>query len=151
MLSSWAHKKEGIILLHRKQHLFLRPKEDLTQEDARERERIGTRLPILEKAWQLKEALRTWYATATVADAAGQLDAWIKHVQQEGPAALREALSPFKIWRQEILAFFQFLPILVSNGFVEGKNNRTKTMMRQAYGYRNRYNLRMRILLGADT
>src|SRR5207247_11085031 len=106
---------------------------------------------ILEKAWQLKEALRTWYATATVADAAEQLDAWIKHVQQEGPTALREALSPFKNWRQEILAFFQFLPILVSNGFVEGKNNRTKTMMRQAYGYRNRYNLRMRILLGADT
>ena len=40
---------------------------------------------------------------------------------------------------------------LADLGFVEGKNNRTKTMMRQAYGYRNRYNLRMRILLGADT
>jgi hypothetical protein len=37
-----------------------------------------------------------WYATATVADAAQQLDAWIKQVQQEGPEALREALSPFK-------------------------------------------------------
>jgi transposase len=43
------------------------------------------------------------------------------------------------------------LPLLVSNGFVEGKNNRTKTMMRQAYGYRSHYNLRLRILLGADT
>src|SRR6266550_6947477 len=72
---------------------------------------------------------------------------WIKHVQQEGPDALREALSPFRNWRQEILAFFDFLPILVSNGFVEGKNNRTKTIMRQAFGYRNRYNLLMRILL----
>ena len=151
MLSSWAHRKEGTILLRRKQYLFLKAKEDLTQEETQEREKIGTRLPDLEKAWQLKEALRTWYATATMADAAGQLDAWIKQVQQEGPPALREALSPFKNWRQEILAFFQFLPILVSNGFVEGKNNRTKTMMRQAYGYRNRYNLRMRILLGADT
>src|SRR5258705_7875217 len=70
VLSSWAHKKEGMILLHRKQHLFLRAKEDLTQGEARERERIGNRLPVLEKAWQLKEALRTWYATATVADAA---------------------------------------------------------------------------------
>ena len=84
------------------------------------------------------------------ANAAQQLDAWMKHVQQEGPHALREALSPFQNWRQEILAFFQFLPILVSNGFVEGKNNRTKAMMRQAYGYHNRYNLRMRILFGAD-
>jgi transposase len=151
VLSSWAHRKEGMILLHRKQYLFLRAKEDLTQEEAQERERIGNRLPDLEKAWQLKEALRMWYATATVADAAQQLDDWIKRVRQEGPAALREALSPFQNWRQEILAFFQFLPILVSNGFVEGKNNRTKTMMRQAYGYHNRYNLRMRILLGADT
>jgi len=151
VLSSWAHRKEGMILLHRKQYLFLRAKEDLTQEEIQEREKIGTRLPALEKAWQLKEALRTWYATATMADAAGQLDAWIKRVQQEGPVALQEALSPFKNWRQEILAFFQFLPLLVSNGFVEGKNNRTKTMMRQAYGYRSHYNLRMRILLGADT
>jgi transposase len=151
VLSSWAHKKEGMVLLHRKQYLFLKAKEDLTEQEAREREKIGARLPFLEKAWQLKEALRTWYATATVADAAQQLDAWIKHVQQEGPAALQEALSPFKNWRQEILAFFQFLPILVSNGFVEGKNNRTKTTMRQAYGYRNRYNLRMRILLGPNT
>jgi len=151
VLSSWAHKKEGMILLHGKQHLFLRPKEGLNKEETQEREKIGDRLPNLEKAWKLKEALRTWYATATVEDAAQQLDAWIKQVQEEGPDALREALSPFKKWKQEILAFFHFLPLLVSNGFVEGKNNRTKTMMRQAYGYRNRYHLRMRILLGAGT
>jgi transposase len=96
VLSSWAHKKEGIVLLHGKQHLFLRAKEDLTEEDTREREKIGARLPALETAWQLKEALRTWYATATEADAAQHLDAWIKQVQQEGPDALRKALSPFK-------------------------------------------------------
>jgi transposase len=30
---------------------------------------------------------------------------------------------------------------------VEGKNNRTKALMRQAYGYRNRQHLRLRILL----
>ncbi len=59
-----------MVLLHKKQHLFLRAQEDLNPEDIQERERIGARLPILEKAWQLKEALRTWYATATVADAA---------------------------------------------------------------------------------
>lgn len=151
VLSSWAHRKEGMILLHRKQYLFLKAKEDLTEEETQERKKIGARLPLLENAWQLKEALRTWYATATAADAAERLDAWIKHVQQEGPIALQEALSPFKNWRQEILAFFQYLPLLVSNGFVEGKNNRTKAMMRQAYGYHNRYNLRMRILLGAGT
>ncbi|MGZ3629738.1 MAG: transposase [Ktedonobacteraceae bacterium] len=30
---------------------------------------------------------------------------------------------------------------------MEGKNTRTKAVMRQGYGYRNRRNLRLRILL----
>ncbi len=57
---------------------------------------------------------------------------------------LKEA---FRNWRREILAFFEFLPTRLSNGFVEGKNNRTKALMRQGYGYRNRHHLRLRILL----
>jgi len=61
---------------------------------------------------------------------------------------LCKALPAFVNWRQEILAFFQFLPTRLSNGFVEGKNNRTKALMRQGYGYRNRQHLRVRILLG---
>ncbi len=44
-------------------------------------------------------------------------------------------------------SLFQFLPTRISNGFVEGKNNRTKALMRQGYGYRNRQHLRLRILL----
>ena len=34
----------------------------------------------------------------------------------------------------------------IANGFVEGKNNRIKTIKRMAYGYRNMDNFRMRIL-----
>jgi transposase len=56
-------------------------------------------------------------------------------------------LSAFRNRRQEILAFFDFLPTRLSNGFGEGKNNRTKAIMRQGYGSRNRRNLRLRILL----
>ena len=36
-VSSWAHKKEGMILLHRKQRLFLKAKEDLTAEEEQAR------------------------------------------------------------------------------------------------------------------
>ena len=64
-----------------------------------------------------------------------------------GPEELRKALSAFVNWKPEILAFFRFLPTRISNGYVEGKNNRTKTMMRQAYGYRNIHTLRLRILM----
>jgi transposase len=147
IVSSWAHKKEGKPLLQGKQHLFLTAKEDLREEQAQERSTIGVALPLLEAAWQLKEALRTWYATATATTAAAGLDAWMEQVQQSGFDHLRKALSAFRNWRQEILAFFHFLPTRISNGFVEGKNNRTKALMRQGYGYRNRRHLRMRILL----
>lgn len=148
IVSSWAHKKEGKPLLEGKQHLFLKAQEDLTEEQAQERRKIGGELPLLEAAWQLKEALRTWYATSTAETAAAGLDAWIAQVQASGFDPLRKTLSAFVKWRQEILAFFQFLPRRISNGFVEGKNNRTKALMRQAYGYRNRQHLRLRILLG---
>jgi transposase len=148
IVSSWAHKKEGKPLLQGKQHLFLTAKEDLTEEQVKERNTIGATLPLLEAAWQLKEALRTWYATATAATAADGLDAWIEQVQTSGFDHLRKALSAFVNWRQEILAFFQFLPTRISNGFVEGKNNRTKALMPQGYGYRNRHHLRLRILWG---
>ena len=146
IVSSWAHKKEGKPLLQGKQHLFLRAQEELTEEQAQERREIGAVLPVLEEAWKLKEALRTWYATATALTAADGLDHWIEQVQQSGFEPLRKALSAFRNWRQEILAFFHFLPTRLSNGFVEGKNNRTKTLMRQGYGYRNRRHLRLRIL-----
>jgi transposase len=144
-VSSWAHKKEGTILLHRKQYLFLKAKEDLTTEEKQVRSQIGLQLPLLEQAWQLKEGLCDWYATATKETAADQLDSWIDQVNKSACDQLKKALSAFGRWRKEILAFFEYR---ISNGFVEGKNNRTKMMMRRSYGFKNRQHLRFRILAG---
>jgi transposase len=147
VVSSWAHKREGMIWLHHKQHLFLQAVEDLTVEQQQERLRIASHLPSLERAWQLKEALRSWYAHATVETAEAELDAWIKAVREDGPEPLRKAIGAFVNWKPEILAFFLFLPTHISNGFVEGKNTRTKAL---AYGYRNFFNLRLRLLVGGQ-
>jgi transposase len=68
----------------------------------------------------------------------------MQHVRESSFDHLTKTLSAFVNWRNEILAFFQFR---ISNGFVEGKNNRTKSIMRQGYGFTNRQNLRLRILL----
>ena len=57
VLSSWAHRKEGTILLHRKQYLFLKAKEDLTREETQEREKIGTRLPDLLQSMAIERSL----------------------------------------------------------------------------------------------
>src|SRR5713226_335837 len=147
VLGRWAKSAEGKKALDGQTHLFLRNQEDLSAEEAQTRAALAQAFPEIEVAWQLKEALRSWYATTSAASAAAELDAWVARVKRDGPAELRKALSAFRDWRQEILAFFDFLPIRLSNGFVEGKNNRTKAMMRQGYGYRNRSHLRLRILL----
>ena len=55
----------------------------------------------------------------------------------------KELLHTFTNWREEILNYFDYR---ITNGFVEGKNNRIKTIKRMAYGYRNMDNFRMRIL-----
>jgi transposase len=52
------------------------------------------------------EDVRSWYETAEASTAASGLDAWITRVKGHGPAELRKALSAFRNWRQEILAFF---------------------------------------------
>jgi len=147
VMSRWAKQAQGQHALDGQFHLFLRNQQDLTAEEEQTRATLAQAFPEIAVAWQLKEALRTWYATATAATAASELDAWVATVKRDGPAELRKALSAFRDWRREILAFFDFLPMRLSNGFVEGKNNRTKAIMRQGYGYRNRHNLRLRILM----
>src|SRR6266851_1883416 len=147
VIARWAKKEPGKQALEGQRHLFLRNQEDLSAEEEQTRVTLAATFPEIAIAWQLKEALRTWYATASSATAEAFLDAWIATVKRDGPIELRKALSAFRNWRREILAFFDFLPTRLSNGFVEGKNNRTKALMRQGYGYRNRRHLRLRILL----
>jgi transposase len=142
-----AKKEEGKKVLDGQRHLFLRNQENLSAEEEQTRAALAAAFPEIGTAWQLKEALRTWYATTAAPTAAADLDVWIATVKRDGPTELRRALSAFRNWRQEMLAFFDFLPTRLSNGFVEGKNNRTKALMRQGYGYRNRRHLRLRILL----
>jgi transposase len=147
VIGRWAKTQAGKQAKAGQHHLFLRNQEDLSAEDEQSRAILAAAFPEIERAWQLKEALRTWYATAEAETAAADLDRWIAAGKRCGPKEVRKALSAFRNWRQEILAFFDFLPTRLSNGFVEGKNNRTKALMRQGYGYRNRRHLRLRILL----
>jgi transposase len=149
VFSGCAATAAGKSALKGKRHLFVRAHETLSDEEAVDRAHLADQFPALAAAWSAKEGLRTWYATASAQTAAAGLDAWVAAVEQDGPDELRQALSAFRTWRREILAFFTFLPLRLSNGYVEGKNNRTKALMRQAYGYRNRQHLRWRILTQA--
>jgi transposase len=143
VLRRLSHTPEGKVALKGHHRLFLAPTETLTQAQQAQRAALASQFPELAQAWAGKEALRTWYATATPSTAAAGLAAWVAQIEHHGPPELVTALSAFREWEHEILAFFTYR---LTNGFVEGKNNRTKALMRQAYGYRNRHHLRWRIL-----
>ncbi len=55
----------------------------------------------------------------------------------------KELLHTLTNWREEILNYFGYR---ITNGFVEGKNNRIKTIKMVTYGYRNLDDFRLRIL-----
>ncbi len=106
VIARWAKKEPGKHAKACQRHLFLRKQEDLSAEEEQTRVTLAATFPEIALAWQLTEALRTCYATASSATAEAFLDAWMATVKRDGPTELRKALSAFRNWRREILAFF---------------------------------------------
>ena len=133
----------------RKQDLFksrytlLKGAEKLTGWEKARLNQLFYRYPELERAWLLKERFRTWYKGRDRGSAEVELDALQRVISDTYLPEFKALLHTFDNWREEILNYFDY-PI--SNGFVEGKNNRIKTIKRMAYGYRNMDNFRLRIL-----
>ena len=129
-------RKARPLLLHPREHLSLAQRLTL---DAALRP-----FPTLRKAYLLKEDLRRWYRQAAPKDARLELLAWRRMVADLPDAPEFSALETmFTAWQEEILTYFTHR---VTQGIVEGKNNRAKVIERQAYGYRNFANLRRRLL-----
>lgn len=106
VLARHAKKEPGKQALEGQRHLFLRNRQDLSAEEEQSRAALALAFPEIASAWQLKEALRSWYATTSAATAARDLDRWIASVKRQGPKEMRKTLSAFRNWRQEILTFF---------------------------------------------
>jgi transposase len=102
------------------------------------------RYPLLRSARSLKEAFRDWYHSPSRTEAEVRLNLWENSVNGMGTRLFRALFPMLRIWRKEILNYFDHP---YTNGFLEGKNNRIKVIKRIAYGYRNQTNLRQRILL----
>lgn len=131
-------------LLFHSRYLLLRKAESLSAEEQLKLRRLFSLYPELGIAWKLKEFLREWYKSSNRAEAEVSLCHWEESVHKAGLKEFGTGLPMFRNWRNEILNYFDHR---VTNGFVEGKNNRIKVIKRMAYGYRNIDNLRMRILL----
>jgi transposase len=99
--------------------------------------------PELKRAWVLKEGFRSWYREADRCRAEEVLGLLENRITMDSLPEFKELLHTLSNWREEILNYFDYR---ITNGFVEGKNNRIKTIKRMAYGYRNMDNFRIRIL-----
>ena len=64
------------------------------------------------------------------------------------PSAMRRVKRTLAKHRQEIIASFY---ILLTNGPIEGANNKIKIIKRTAYGYRNFFHFRIRLLISLKT
>jgi len=100
--------------------------------------------PLLRRLHQLKERFRSIFENITDRKQAERfLQAWICEVKQFGCDKLLTFVGTLERWWNPILNYFNRG---ITNGTVEGINNRIKLIKRRAYGYRNIGNFRNRIV-----
>jgi transposase len=117
----------------RTRFLWLKNPENLAQD---ERTRLSTLLRInspIVKAYLLKEDLRRFWTYRSTAWAGGHLLQWLWR-------ASHSRLEPFKklarMLRTHLDGVLVWTQLRVSNGALEGMNNKVKVISHRAYGYR---------------
>jgi transposase len=130
--------------LYHARYLLLTAKERLTPPQRTTLRALLGRYPQLHRAWLFKEWFREWYRGTGRGAAEAALAQWEASVRDQGPAPFKALFPMLRLWREEILNYFDYP---YTNGFLEGKNNRIKVIKRTAYGYRNPQNFRQRIML----
>lgn len=131
----------------KKRFVFLKKSKDLTEEDHWYLKRYFSFSTELKSTYDLKEKFCRWFERAkkmgqdNPLKVKEELEAFYKEVSIP---EFQRAISTFQNWQTEILQSFIFG---YSNGFVEGLNNKTKVIKRNAYGFRNFKRLRAKILL----
>ena len=134
----------------RMKHVFHKASDRLTEEDRWHLHRYLDMSEELKKAYELKESFREWFVQAKEAGSKDLgtvkqgLREFYQLVQNAGIPEMAKAITTLQNWQTEILNSFVYG---YSNGFLEGINNSTKVLKRNAYGFRNFSRFRAKILL----
>lgn len=127
----------------RSRHLLLKPEYKLTDEDKIELNRTLNSSPELEKAWILKERFYEIFRKVTRIEAKKELRDWLLLANQLSIPEFKHCITTFTNWRTEIA---NIIGENVSNGFIEGSNNKIKVLKRISFGVQNFRRFRNRIL-----
>lgn len=127
----------------RSRQLLLKPEYKLTDEDKIELNRMLNSSSELEKAWILKERFYEIFRKVTRTEAKKELRDWLLLANQLSIPEFKHCITTFTNWRTEIA---NIIGENVSNGFIEGSNNKIKVLKRISFGVQNFRRLRNRIL-----
>jgi len=130
--------------------LLLKNAENLDPEKD-EKRRLKEALKLnepLATAYYLKEDLRRFWEQPGKRFATTFLDGWIRRAEASGIKVLQQMARTLAAHRSGLLAYYD---VMISSGPMEGTNNKIKTMKRQAYGFRDREFLKLRILAIHET
>jgi transposase len=114
-------------------YTFLKNKTKLSDKRKKELSELITLFPTLGKAYRLKEIFNDLWEMDTEEEATSFLVAWCKEVEDEG-------IEPFKQFAKTIKSHWtgivNFCETEISNGILEGINNKIQLAKRRARGYR---------------
>jgi transposase len=130
--------------LYHARHRLLKARERLTERERRRLTELFERDPLLAEAWVLKEAFRDVYRAGDRADAERRLEAFLAVVDRTGLPAFDAFAKGIRLWRVELLAYFDEP---TTNGYAEGVINKVKVIKRRAYGIPTFTAFRERVLL----
>lgn len=134
----------------RMKHVFHKANHRLSEEDKWHLNRYLEMSTELRKAYELKEAYCQWFNRAKeigedqISVVKEELLQLYETISSAGITELSNVVKTFKNWQVEILNSFVYK---YSNGFLEGINNSTKVLKRNAYGFRSFDRFRAKILL----
>jgi transposase len=148
-------QREATEMLHKQvlkgtRWLLLKNPENL-EEKRDEKRRLEEALAMnksLAVAYYMKEDLRQIWEQPGKRFATAFLNDWIKRAEVSGIRMLQQMAKTLATHRSGILAYYD---VRITSGPMEGTNNKIKTMKRQAYGFRDREFLKLKILAIHET
>lgn len=121
---------------------------DLDDEEKVRLQRLFAHAPKLHQAYTLREELTALFnTTQTSQQAEPLLEGWIQTVQKSSLTCYDSFIKTLRSHWQPILNYFV---ARITSGFVEGLNNKIKTIKRRCYGIRKVSTLFQRIWLDLE-
>jgi len=126
-------------------YALLKNEKDLTEKQQKKLQEVYQTCEKLKVAHNFKESFRNIFEVNKDKDIARTLlDTWIENVSKSSVRTyFKKILTTLSNWKEQILNYFEER---ITNGFVEGINNKIKLIKRRAYGYENFEHFKMRIM-----